>query len=301
MVGCVALWLPSLHAGDSGLVLEAVDRPSAHTSVEHALLDGMNPFVLTTLVSARLVVEIDWVEGFRPSPKAVRAIETVLARHCAADKLIEVVLDDEIPEAIWRESAGRAGLERLVARQLDGDPTAWERAEIVYVVYAPDSRPWYGESVSGMTDRITFSRADAIATVRTVLVFTDEIRRDAVLWVTPTRVERSTVVHELGHVIGLVSNPDHAQSERPDHCRVARCVMHQPGTRARFVNGLPALLAGRIPSRYGKRCSDDITTAKRLWADRAAGSPTFVDQLRAARLLRETAAVEAWRARQDRE
>lgn len=246
----------------------------------------MNPFILTNLVSSRVVVEIDRVAGFEPSPKALRTVERVLTEHCESGKRVEVVLDDEIPRAEWEAAAGRSGLESLVARHLDHDPADWTNAEVVYVLYAPDGLPWYGKSVSGMTDRITFFRGGAAATVRTILLFTDEIRRDALLWITPAKVERAVLVHELGHVIGLVGNPDHMQAEQPGHCGVARCVMHQPGKRAGFVNGLPALLAGRIPSRYGKRCVADIETAKRLWHARA--TPEFMRRLKAERLFRES-------------
>jgi len=257
---------------------------------------GLNPFVLTTLVSSRIVVEIDWVEGYRPTEKAVDALEAVLLEHCEPGKQVDVRLDETIPRAEWSAAAGRQGLEGLVARYLDADPGEWDRAEIVYVLYAPDSRPWYEEPVSGMTDRVIFRREEAVLSVRTVLLFTDEIRHDAMLWVGASKVERSTLVHEMGHVIGLVTNPDHLQRDRPGHCNVARCVMHKPGGRAGFVNGLPALFAGRIPSRYGKRCVEDIETAKREWRRRAAASPGFVDELRTARMLHEKSATEAWRA-----
>ena len=257
----------------------------------------MNPFILTNLVSSRVVVEVDRVAGFEPSPKALQAVERALADHCESGKRVEVVLDDEIPRAVWEKAAGRSGLEGLVARHLDRDPTDWAHAEVVYVLYVPDSRPWYGKSVSGMTDRIAFARGGAFATVQTILLFTDEIRRDALLWITPAKVERAVIVHELGHVIGLVSDPGHMQPEQPGHCSVARCVMHQPGKRAGFVNGVPALLAGRIPSRYGKRCIEDIETAKRLWRERAAADPAFVRRMKAERLFRETTITDAGRSR----
>lgn len=294
---CSAVALPSLPAGGPRPVLEAVRARAPGASEEQVLLETMNPFILTNLVSSRVVVEIDRVAGFEPSPKALQAVERTLTEHCESGKRVEVVLDDEIPRADWEAAAGRPGLEGLVARYLDRDPTDWAAVEVVYVVYAPDSRPWYGKSVSGMTDRITFSRGEAAATVRTILLFTDEIRRDALLWITPAKVERSVFVHELGHVIGLVGNPDHMQAEQPGHCGVARCVMHQPGKRAGFVNGLPALLAGRIPSRYGERCVADIETAKRLWHARA--TPEFVRRLKAERLLRESTLPDAGPSRRD--
>jgi hypothetical protein len=296
---CTAVALPTLPADEPGPVLETVRERSPGASEEHVLLDTMNPFILTNLVSSRVVVEIDRVAGYEPSPQALRAVERVLADHCESGKRVDVVLDDEIPREVWEKAAGRSGLEGLVARYLDRDPTDWAHVEVVYVVYAPDSRPWYGRSVSGMTDRITFSRGGAVATVRTILLFTDEIRRDALLWITPAKVERAVLVHELGHVIGLVGDPGHMQPEQPGHCSVARCVMHQPGKRAGFVNGLPALLAGRIPSRYGKRCGEDIETAKRLWRERAAAAPEVVRRLKAERLFRESRIPEAGRSHRE--
>jgi hypothetical protein len=277
--------------------IEAVRSGSAEASAEVALTEAMNPFVLTNLVSSHLVVEIDRVAGFEPSPAALGAAENLLRTHREEGKQVDVLLGDEIPRSEWEAAVGRSGLEELVARYLDRDPADWGRTEIVYVLYVPDGLTWYGAAVSGMTDRVTFSRDGAVATVQTVLLFTDEIRRDAFMWITPAKIERAILVHELGHVIGLVANPAHAQPGQPRHCNVARCVMHRRGKRAGFVNALSALFAGRIPNRYGKRCLEDIATAKRLWRERAATSPGFVRRLKAERLLRETAIAEDWRNR----
>jgi hypothetical protein len=293
---CAAVALPTLPADGPDPVLEAGRDGSPGAPAEQRLLETMNPFILTNLVSSRVVVEVDRVAGIEPSPKALQAVERVLGDHCESGKRVELVLDDEIPRAVWENAAGRPGLEGLVARHLDRDPTDWAQAEVIYVLYTPDSRPWYGRSVSGMTDRIAFPRGGAVATVQTILIFTDEIRRDALLWITPAKIERAVIVHELGHVIGLVGDPGHMQRERPGHCSVARCVMHQPGKRAGFVNGVPALLAGRIPSRYGKRCVADIETAKRLWRERAAADPAFVRRMKAERLLREATITDAGRS-----
>ena len=262
---------------------------------ERQPLAGMNPYVLTNLVSSRIVVEIDWVAGSRPSDTSVQAIEDVLREHCEQGKQIEVRLDDEIPQSVWVEAPGRTGLEKFVAQFLDGDPSDWRRAELLYVLFVPNGGSWYEGSLSGMTDRITFARQDQVRSVRTLFLFTDEMRRDATMWITMRKVERATVVHELGHVLGLVSNPDHLQSKHPGHCRTARCVMHRPGVRAALVNGLPAFFAGRIPSRYGSRCRRDIAGAKQAWAEQASASREFVRGLISERLLRERQNAEAWR------
>ena len=40
-------------------------------------------------------------------------------------------MDDEIPRAAWSAASGRTGLEQLVARYLDHDPSDWTKAEII--------------------------------------------------------------------------------------------------------------------------------------------------------------------------
>jgi hypothetical protein len=271
---------------------ERLEAPGARPPLE-----ALDPFLLTNLVSSSVVVEIDRVGGYEPSPATLRAAERTLREHCEPGKEIEVVLDDEIPYEAWEDAAGRGGLERLAARYVDGDPAAWERAELIWVLYAPDGVPWYGKRTTGMADRITFGRAGGVATVRAVLLFTDEIRRDALLWITPATIERATLVHELGHVLGLVADPAHAQAGHPRHCSVARCVMHQPGRRAGWVNGVPALFAGRIPSRFCRRCAEDLAAARDAWRERAADTPGLVRRLRAERLLLDAAAADAWKRR----
>ena len=158
----VAVWA-ALHAGESGdTALEARPHPPPATGAE-AIAATLNPFVLTGLVSERLLLEVDWVEGYRPSHEALLAAESVLREQCDEGRRIDVVIDDAIPRSTWEAHRGREGLERLVASRLDADPADWARVEVVYLLYAPDGAAWYEGPVSGMTDRITFRRQDRVA------------------------------------------------------------------------------------------------------------------------------------------
>ena len=288
--------------GIAGLLVVSlvVAEPAAAEAVQEAVLsDGLNPFILTNVVSRRLVVEIDWVAGARPTPEAVQAVEDLLRQHCPEDKLVDVRVDDEIALEQWTAAGDRPGLERLVARFLDHDPSGWRETEVVYVLYAPDSRPWYGKSVTGMTDWIVFDHAGEARTVRTVMLFTGKIRRDAWLWITAPKVERATLVHELGHVLGLVSNPLHTQPSHPRHCTRSRCAMNQPGKRSLLVNALPAFFTGQVPHRFGIRCLDDIRAAKILWAAKQSRTTTFAERLSAQRAEREASIFARWRAERE--
>lgn len=283
IAGCIAIV-----AGVAGLL-----------DAQPVLADGLNPFILTNLVSRHIVIEIDWIAGRPPAPMAVRAVEELLGRHCPEGKRVDVRVDDEIDLQHWNAVRDRPGLERLVARFLDHDPSDWRETEVVYVLYVPDNPVWSGRNPSGLTDWIVFDHAGETRVVRTVLLFTGQIRRNAWLWITPPKVERVILVHELGHVLGLVSNPLHTQPSHPDHCTRSRCVMNQPGPRALFVNALPALFAGQLPRRFGRRCLADIRAAKTLWAADELRTTDLADRLRAERAAREAEIFAGWRAERE--
>jgi hypothetical protein len=253
------------------------------SSVDAALASGMNPFLLTNLVASDVRVEIDWISGAAPSALGLETFRRVLQDHAAPGKRIEVRLDDEIPDSFWRTCADADGPRRIAERFLDADPAAWEQYEIVYVLYAPRSGSWYEEEdVSGMTATLTVLRGERAHEIRAVLIFAERIRRDSLLWITPPRIERAIVTHELGHVLGLVCNPLHAQREHPGHCARAGCVMNQPGLRSQLRNALPALFAGRVPHDYCERCRADLDRARTLW-EGVAREPELLDRLRSGR------------------
>ena len=72
--------------------------------------------------------------------------------------------------------------------------------------------------------------------------------------------------------------------------------MHQPRLRAAAVNALPALFAGRIPTRYCDRCLEDLATVQRLWREAALTNPGVGEQMRSSRvnwLTREARRLDA--------
>ena len=258
---------------------------------------GLDAFVLTDLVSERLVLEIDWVAGCLPADQALDAAEAFLREHCAPGRRIEIHLDDEIPRAEWETGQDRRGLEALVTRHLDRDPGDWHHAEVVYVLYAPEAAGWYDGRPSGMVDRVVVARGGEAAPAKVAFVFADEVRRDAVLWLSAARVERAVLNHELGHVLGLVASTGHEQRDVPRHCAASRCVMHRPGAADAWSVGVTAVLTGRIPSRLDRQCASDVAEARDRWADRARESPAFVSGLIALRVLESEREVRAWRER----
>jgi hypothetical protein len=234
-------------------------------AVDQALLEGMNPLLLAEGVGRGLFVEIDWVAGEPPSPRSVEALQAVLRRHAPAGAAIEVLLDEEIPQTAIASLEGRSGLERLVAEQFDGEPVASNDRELLYLLYLPSGEPFYGGRPSGMLDTVRLATDGEAGSIPVILLFTDEIRRDAVLWVNAAKVERATLVHELGHLLGLVSNPEHTQRGHPHHCTEPQCVMNRPHAGSSFYNAPAAFFLGRIPDDYCRRCRADIERVQELW------------------------------------
>jgi tetratricopeptide (TPR) repeat protein len=273
----------------------------AKDSAGEDFVTNLNPYILTNLISNHLVVELDYVEGCRPSPKALTALERRLRKYCPADKEIRVLLDDEIQLEDWENlGRGRQAVERFVRYNLDHDPRDWEEVEVVYVLYSPRSGPWFGGNYFGLTTQVTFEREAQPATVDMVNVFAEAVGEHAILWVGPARVERSTLVHEFGHVLGLVSNRVHTQRGNPQHCTEPQCVMTHPRLRSILYNLVPGFFAGRIPNDYCSKCRADIRATQEAWAKQVQTNPEAATALRKQRTAVEIGAAARWFSDQKR-
>jgi predicted Zn-dependent protease len=76
-------------------------------------------------------------------------------------------------------------------------------------------------------------------------------------------VEQATLVHEFGHVMGLVNNgvemvTDHLDTEHPRHCTNEDCVMYwQNEGVADLRSFVQQMLLTSSPVMYGQECLDD--------------------------------------------
>ena len=106
--GCprVALGLAMLLIATIGPACRAPFRDPAEATPapeerERILEQGMNPFVLTNLVSDRVVIEVDWVEGTTPHAEALARMETTLREYAVEGKQIVDDFSDENPQEEW--------------------------------------------------------------------------------------------------------------------------------------------------------------------------------------------------------
>jgi len=171
-----------------------------------------------------ILVEVDWRRGRAPSEAALEALEARLGERTG--KPVVVSRDDEI--APGEDPDARA------------DVRAIERAHprivglrVLYEARSPDG-------------------LRGLCRGRDLFVYRDRIDDHAILWVRGTTLERTVLVHEAGHALGL------------DHCTRPDCVMYKPAGgevwdwRMVLANLPAAFFLGRTPDDFCPLCRRDL-------------------------------------------
>lgn len=98
---------------------------------------------------------------------------------------------------------------------------------------------------------------------RIIAVFKDVIRSTGPSPIVPKYVEQSTLVHEMGHALGLVNNgvpmtTNHQDKEHGAHCNITECVMFwaNEGTNSLMQFAQEAALKGTI-IMFDDKCLKD--------------------------------------------
>lgn len=226
----VLLALPALagclQVGDAGSSGDPVPAPAAFLRSE--------PY-------PDLVVEVDHVAGFAPDPRALSAFEGSL-RDVTDKRSIAVTTGGSIePQAGQLDAADlRATHRSTLDRPIDRSTAV---LHILYVDGAIDgAEELLGASmVRGRSAQIFVFGEQLDATARPalgpsgVMLAADEIQ---------VRLEAYTLVHELGHVLGLVDNgvpmaSDHEDPQRPGHSSNPQSVMYHAAGLDRVLEGAP--------------------------------------------------------------
>jgi hypothetical protein len=207
--------------------------PSSTPYRDDVLLDAGHP---------TLLVEVDYVAGAEPRARALRIFRDRLGFYCDKPDGIEIRVDDEVPADSWEashESVARLALEYA-------DEAVGETAYL-YVLYAPSYKKFRGYSyrTGRLGEDVEFPA---------MVVFAEQLR--PILWLTGVRQEASVLVHEAGHVLGLVTNDDHRDG---GHCTNGWCLMYDGvDARSLAVNLFPTLFTGYLPTHVCRDCRDDL-------------------------------------------
>lgn len=151
-----------------------------------------------------LLVEIDYVDGSAPSEAALEMLRTRMGERLSKPNGIEVKLDDKLSAGGGTRSINQvANLEDRHRDFTKGDGRA-----VLYVLYLDGN---YDEDTQ---ESLVLGAAYSGSSI---VMFQETIRETAQnlpLLTTPaSSIERAVLVHELGHILGLVNN--HLPMQRP--------------------------------------------------------------------------------------
>lgn len=196
----------------------------------------------------KLLIELDQVEGTAPRPRALRTFLQRIDLYLDKPGGIELVYDDRIPAAEYSESS--TSVRRMARRHRSQRRHPRGRWAYLHLIYAPRYKGYRGFA---WNHRLM---ADSAGTYNAALVLILQEELKPILWVTGAKQEASVLVHELGHTLGLSTNPGHSFQ---DHCTNAECLMYD-GIDARtfWLYLFPTLLTGYLPLDYCRDCLDDL-------------------------------------------
>jgi len=211
-----------------------------------------------------LVVEIDWITGCIPSLQTREGIRAFLERYAKPAGGVRLVLDEEIgelaPGVPIPEDRKLSDLQIHELAKQHRNLVLQGGAESIYLLFIPHHAP----DGSGQGERGRAFVAESFA-----VVAADEVRGQGFLAIDGSEVERFVVQHELGHLLGLVSNGSH---EYARHCTNPACIMYpQPDLRAVLANWWRAL-SGRLPTELDGDCERDLERLRQDAQPRASAT-----------------------------
>ena len=190
-----------------------------------------------------LTVVVDWVEPARPLDSSIDALRDWLVRESARPR---ERIDVHRGHAVERAKA--ASTERSIAETVVKE-AAPPGGAFVYVLYWDRFDRYRG--VTFPSDEL-----DSRAPFPVVVMLADSIRHDCHLWLTRKKVERAVLVHEFGHVAGLVSS---GRRVHDGHCPNPRCRMyHGPDWPAIKANAFPVLCLWKLPLDFCDDCEREL-------------------------------------------
>lgn len=204
--------------------------------------------LLSAAIYSSLVVEVDYVQGQQPSTSALQLLETRLEERCNKPGGVTIVVDDQVPSGgtVYSVAANKA-LEAQHRSTFAAGSTA-----AIYVLYLDgrSDQDANGASVLGWAHGPT-----------SIGIFSESIISASNALVSPAQVEGAVLVHEAGHVLGLVNNGTPMVAAHEDVTHRAHdiddsCIMHwrieTSNIRDLIING------GSLPTQFDARCVEDL-------------------------------------------
>jgi hypothetical protein len=242
---------PPLHPGPPPPVV-AQDRASVLPSPEEAAVEALpGAFAADYLRGTHfttLVVEIDHPASRAPSPEAVDFLRQRLLERCdKADVL--VVVDDAIPDDRFPPVVSLADAQEIEDESRDSFADESTGTAVAYLLYVRgiSAQDGTGGRLLGVTHR-----GGSIA------IYASNVDSSADAFYTALEFEAHTLVHEFGHLLGLVDGgvpmvSDHRDPRHPFHSNDRDCVMYW------LIGGLGGSAFGEPGfAQFGPNASADL-------------------------------------------
>lgn len=194
-----------------------------------------------------LVLEVDYMEGFRPTDRSLDSLKSFLERRL--NKTIITILEPtEIPSGgqdsytaseirdLEREHRNSFSSEGVLATYFLVADGEFAQANVLGIAHFNTSMAFFGKTINDTSGGINQPARHTIETI--------------------------VMRHEFGHIMGLVSNgidmqQDHQDSENGSHCTVEECLMY---FSVRTTDFFANLFGGDIPE-LEHFCREDIAVA----------------------------------------
>lgn len=198
----------------------------------------------------RLVVEIDVQEGLSPSQEAIDHLVATLAEH--ADKPAGITLTGG--NTFSSDRTGWTAADLRAVASTHRSTSSGDEVVSVYVLYVRGGFVDDGEETSAIG---VAHRASEVA------LFPERWRDVGDLLGSGRRVERAVLLHEVGHLLGLVelnytSDHDRRDPEHPGHSRNRGSVMHW----AVETTIVGQIFEGPPPDRFDAADADDLAALR---------------------------------------
>ncbi len=198
----------------------------------------------------KLIIEINYVEGYAPSSAAVSLLKQRILERCYKSEVeitmgsipsggsVYTIEDVRGIEDLYRQSRNRGSTLTLHFLYLDGSYSEdTDDAKVLGAAYRASSLVIFKNTIAGSGG-------------------------NGVLKPTKEQIENSVVVHELGHILGLVNMgtkmvKNHEDNEHPHHTTNKSCVMYWAVESSAIVN-LFVTGGTAPPTQFGAECMADL-------------------------------------------
>ncbi len=209
-------------SGGYGLTNLASVMPSAELA---ASTSGSGQFAadfLRRTSFTNLVIEIDYPAGKPPAAGVAQLLEERLAERCDKPGGVTVVVDDAIPPAEIPSILGVADLDEIEAAHRDMYADVTSQTAVMYVLYVTGK-----SDLDGSTTQVVGLSYHGSS----IALFLEAADQGNNPLVTTAEVQGATLVHEMGHQLGLVNAgvpmvTPHADSLHGAHDIERSCIMY---------------------------------------------------------------------------